>query len=157
MLATCEQVVVLDLFPGPLEQLRTPITETAGRGVRTLVKAYEPAQIAGAEIVVYHRGHAILKRWPRQWLNLVADGRESLLALLTPDGKGVHQALWSGSAYLSWVYHSAVSCETILAAIEQFLDEKATAAELREVIRSYQGLFRPSVPGYQALLHRFGP
>src|SRR5262249_38699194 len=142
--------------PAPLARLRTVITETAARGVRALVKAYEPAQVERAEVVVHPRGHTILKRWPGQWLNLVADGRESLLAFLTRDGTGVHQALWSGSAYLSWVYHGAVGCETILAAIEQSLESGATAAELRQLIRSYQGLFRPNVPGYQALLQRFG-
>jgi sugar-specific transcriptional regulator TrmB len=156
MLARCEQVSVLDLFPGPLAQLRTAIEETAARGVRTLVKAYAPAQIERAEVVVHPRGHTVLKRWPGQWLNLVTDGRESLLAFLTRDGKGIHQALWSGSAYLSWVYFSAVGCETILAAVEQSLEEGATGKELRELIRSYQDLFRPSVPGYQELLHRFG-
>jgi sugar-specific transcriptional regulator TrmB len=157
MLATCEQVAVLDLFPGPLAQLRTAIAETAARGVRTLIKAYEPAQIEGAEVVVYPRGHTILKRWPGQWLNLVTDGRETLLAFLTRDGKGIHQALWSGSAYLSWVYHGAITCETMLAAVERSLEAKATGAELRELIRSCHDLFRPTVPGYQALLHRFGP
>jgi len=156
MLARCEQVTVLDVFPGPLAQLRAAVEETAARGVRTLVKAYEPAQIARAEVVVHPRGRTILKRWPGQWLNLVTDGRESLLAFLTHDGKGIHQALWSGSAYLSWVYHSAVGCETILTAVEQSLEQGATGAELRKLIRSYHDLLRPSAPGYQALLHRFG-
>jgi sugar-specific transcriptional regulator TrmB len=156
MLARCERVCVLDLFPGPLAELRTAIVETAARGVRVLVKAYTPAQIERAEIVVYPRGHTVLKRWPGQWLNLVTDGRESLLAFLTRDGKGVHQALWSSSAYLSWVYHSAVGSELILTAVEQSLEKGATGAELRELIRSYHGLFRPSVPGYQELLCRFG-
>jgi sugar-specific transcriptional regulator TrmB len=156
MLARCEQVAVLDLFPGPLAQLRAAIEAAAARGVRTLIKAYEPATIPGADVVVHPRGHTILKRWPGQWLNLVTDGRESLLAFLTPNGKGVHQALWSGSAYLSWVYHSAVGCETILTAVEQSLAEGATGAELRELIRSYHDLLRSTVPGYRELLHRFG-
>jgi sugar-specific transcriptional regulator TrmB len=156
MLAGCEQVAVLDLFPGPLAELGTAIAETAARGVLTLIKAYAPAQVARAQVVVHPRGHTILKRWPGQWLNLVTDGRESLLAFLTLDGKGVHQALWSGSVYLSWVYHSALGCETILAAVEHSLGKGATGAELRALIRSYQDLFRPSAPGYQALLHRFG-
>jgi sugar-specific transcriptional regulator TrmB len=156
MLARCEQVAVLDLFPGPLEELRPAITQAAARGVRVLVKAYAPAQIERAEVVVNPRGYRVLKRWAGQWLNLVTDGRESLLAFLTRDGKGVHQALWSGSAYLSWVYHSAVGGETILTAVEQSLGKGATGAELRELIRSHHDLFRPALPGYQELRRRFG-
>ena len=51
----------------------------------------------------------------------------------------------------------AVGCETILAAVEQSLEQGATGAELRNLIRSFHDLFRPNVSGYQALLHRFGP
>jgi hypothetical protein len=91
--------------------------------------------------VVHPQGRATLRRWPGQWLNIVTDGREHLLAFLTPDAHGLHQAVWSGSAYLSWVYHSAVVAELILAAVQRGLEEGAAAADLRQVLAGYQYLF----------------
>jgi sugar-specific transcriptional regulator TrmB len=156
MLQRCQRVAVLDLFPGPLAELRPAIAEAAARGVRVLVKAYAPSRIERVKVVVHPRGRTLLSRWPGQWLNLVTDGRESLLAFLTCDGKGINQALWSDSTYLSWVYHSAIGSEAILTAVEQSLQRGATGAELRKLIRSHYNLFQPSLPGYQELLRRFG-
>jgi sugar-specific transcriptional regulator TrmB len=156
MLDGCEQVALLDAFPGPLEELRPAVEGAARRGVRVAVKAYEAVTLPGADVVVNPLGRATLQRWPGQWLNMVADGREHLLAFLTPDAKGIQQAVWSGSAYLSWVYQSAVGSELILAALQQGLDSGATAAELRRVIRAHQYLFSPDLPGCRALLERFG-
>jgi sugar-specific transcriptional regulator TrmB len=156
MLDGCEQAAILDVFPKPLEELRETVEAAARRGVRVTVKAYAPAAVPGADVVVHPQGRATLRRWPGQWLNLVTDGREHLLAFLTPDARGLYQAVWSGSAYLSWVYHSAVGAELILAALLRDLEAGATAADLREAVARYQYLFRADLPGARALLDRFG-
>jgi hypothetical protein len=156
MLEGCEQAAVLDVFPKPLEELREAVEGAARRGVRVAVKAYAPAALAGVDVVVHPHGRATLRRWPGQWLNVVTDGREHLLAFLTPDARGLRQAVWSGSAYLSWVYHSAVGAELILAALQRGLEDGATAAELRQAVAGYQYLFRADLPGARALLGRFG-
>src|SRR5262249_47796086 len=117
MLEGCEHVAILDVFPKPLEELRDAIEAATRRGVRIHIKAYEPAEIRGVDVGVQPQGRTTLRRWPGQWLNIVTDGREHMLAFLTADARGLHQAMWSGSAYLSWVYHSAVGAEMILAAL----------------------------------------
>ena len=156
MLLQCEQTAILDVFPKPLEELREALEQAARRGVRILVKAYESAAVDGVDVVVHPQGRATLKRWSGQWLNVVTDGREHLLAFLTPDARGVHQAVWSGSAYISWVYHSAVGAEAILAALLRSIADGATPAELRRKVADYQHIFRPDIPGVRTLLERFG-
>src|SRR5262249_31339338 len=157
MLAECQEAVVLDIFPKPLEEPRDALEEMVRRGVRVLIKAYVPAELPGANVVVHPKGRASLKRWPGQWLNFVTDGQEHLLAFLTSDARGLYQAVWSGSAYLSWVYHSAVGAEVILAAVQRGLEEGAMAADLRQTLSGYQYLFKSDLPGARALLERFGP
>jgi sugar-specific transcriptional regulator TrmB len=156
MLSRCEQTAILDVFPKPLEDLRQTLEEVASRGVRVLIKAYEQAAVAGADVVVHPQARATLKRWSGQWLNVITDGREHLLAFLTQDARAVHQAVWSGSAYISWVYHSAVGAEAILAGLLRSLADGATAAELRRKVADYQHIFRPDIPGARTLLERFG-
>jgi sugar-specific transcriptional regulator TrmB len=156
MLNTCEQTAIVDVFPKPLEELRDAIEGAAKRGVRVAVKAYEPADVPQVDVVVHPQGRMSLQRWSGQWLNLVTDGREYLLAFLTKDARGLHQAVWSGSAYLSWVYHCAVGAELTLAALQRDLEDGATLAELRQVIADYQYLLHQDIPGVRALLERFG-
>jgi len=156
MLEGCENVAILDIFPKPLEELRDAIEAAAQRGVRIHVKAYEPTEICGVDVGVHPQGRATVRRWPGQWLNMVVDGREHLLAFLTADARGLHQAVWSGSAYLSWVYYSAVGAEMILASLLRGLENGATAAELRQAAANYHSIFRADLPGARALLERFG-
>ena len=151
MLEECRQAAVLDLFPLPLEELRPALRKAAKRGVRVAVKAYQAADVPGVDVVVGPRGAGVLERWPGQWLNAVVDGRQYLIALLSPDGSELRQAVWSGSAYLSWVYHSAVASELILAAVQQDL-AKGGAGRLAGLIDGYEWLFQSDLPGLQALL-----
>jgi sugar-specific transcriptional regulator TrmB len=156
MLARAQELAVLDVFPSPLEEIRPSVESAAARGIRVALRAYQPATVRGAELFVDPRGASVLKRWPGQWLNLVIDGQEFMLAFLSSDGTGVHQAVWSGSAYLSLVYYSAVRSELSLGALELLLEQGATAAELRQAVDRQHSLFRRELPGYRKLLDRFG-
>jgi len=156
MLDRAEQLAVLDVFPGPLDELRSALQSTAQRGVKVVLRAYQPAVVAGAEVFVDPRGATVLKRWPGQWLNLVIDGQEFLLAFLNSEGTDVHQAVWSGSAYLAWVYYSAVRCELSLGELEHLLEQGATAAELRRAVARHRSLFKADLGGYRKLFDRFG-
>jgi len=156
MLERAERVALLDAFPAPLEELRPEAEAAAARGVLVAVKAYEPTSVREAEVFVHPEGRAVIERWPGQWVNVVVDGREHLLALLTRDGRGVHQAVWSESTYLSWVYHSAVARELSMADVERRVAEGATSKELRAGMERYRRIVASDAPGFELLLRRFG-
>lgn len=156
MLERAERVALLDAFPGPLGELRGAAEAAAARGVTVGVKAYEPTALRGAEVFVHPEGRAVIRRWPGQWVNVVADGREHLLALLTRDGAGVHQAVWSESNYLSWVYHSAVAGELVMAEVEKRVAEGASSKELRGTLERYRRVLASDAPGFERLVRRFG-
>jgi HTH-type transcriptional regulator, sugar sensing transcriptional regulator len=156
MLDGCRQVAVLDLFPGPLDELRPALEKAARRGVRVAVKAYRPAAVAGVTVAVTPEGPNVLARYPGQWLNAVADGAQYLLAFLSADGTELRQAVWSGSAYLSWLYHGAIGSELTLAAVQDHL-ARTGPSPLRDLIDGYSWLFASDVPGFRELIRRIGP
>ena len=156
MLRRCQQASILDVFPQPLEELRPDIEAAISRGVTIAVKAYAPATIEGAQVVVTLGHETVRRRWPGQWVNLVVDGKEHMLALLTADGKGVHQAVWSGSAYLSWVYYSGVASEWLLEDVRRRIEEGRPPKAIREALNGFQGGLLPDALGYQLLMRRFG-
>jgi sugar-specific transcriptional regulator TrmB len=156
MLERAERVALLDAFPAPLEELRPEAEAAAARGVVVAAKAYEPVSLREAEVFVHPEGREVVGRWPGQWVNVVVDGREHLLALLTRDGRGVQQAVWSESTYLSWVYHSAVSRELIMADVERRIAEGATSKELQNSMARYRRIVASDAPGFDLLVRRFG-
>jgi sugar-specific transcriptional regulator TrmB len=157
MLERCRQVALLDVYPQPLEELRADVERAVARGVAVALQVYAPAVLPGAEVVLKGEVERVVERWPGQWLNLGIDGQEHLLAYLTADGKDVHQAIWTGSAYLSWVYHTGASSELVVSELQTLLDAGASAEELRDALRrDRQRIQTPDLAGYQILQRRFG-
>jgi hypothetical protein len=161
MLDRCTQIALVDVFPGALAGLRSDIERTAARGIDVALKVYEPAEIAGVQVAVNPYGQRTLKHWPGQWLNLVTDGSEHLLAYLTADGNGVHQAVWSRSPFLSWVYHGAVWSEIVLSQLNNILAARGGLDDIRTVLTKHQSAIEAGIPGRRKLgkrfLHRASP
>jgi hypothetical protein len=156
MLRGCRQVALLDIFPAPVGTLRHDIEAAAARGVEVALKVYEPIQITEAQVFLEPGHQSTLSRWPGQWVNMVTDGSELLMAFLTPDCRGVHQAVWSGSAYLSWLYSGALASELILAGLQTRIEEGVTPKELQRSVKKYLRLKALDASGYQRLIERFG-
>ena len=155
MLSEAREIVLADLFPQTLEALRPDLERAAERGLRVAVKAYAPTTIEGVDLSVDPLGESTMARWPGQWVNLVVDGAQYLLAFLTADGRQVYQAVWSGSAYLSWVYHSAFGSEFALAALGQKLAAGAPIEDLTRWLTEHHARMGGEAPGYRALRERF--
>ena len=155
MLDRCTQIALLDIFPGALAGLRSDIERTTARGIDVALKVYEPAEMAGAQVAVHPHGQRTLKRWSGQWLNLVIDGSEHLLAYLTADGNGVHQAVWSRSPFLSWVYHGALWSEVVLGQLNNILAARGSLDDIRNVLTKHQEAIEAGIPGRGKLSRRF--
>lgn len=156
MLARAESVALLDLFPLPLEALRDGLEEAAGRGIAVAMKVYAPVEVPGVRVLIDPAGEHTRSRWPGQWMNLVVDGREHLLALLSADGRDLLQAVWSESVYLSWVYHGALRGELLAALAESMIVQGADAAALRREFEATPRFLSVDAPGYRELLERLG-
>jgi hypothetical protein len=155
MLRECRQVALIDVFPRPLAELRADIERCAARGRAVGLKVYEPTDIEGVKRFLPPDAAATLARWPGQWLNLVVDGAGHLLAFLSPKGDGVYQAVWSQSAYLSWVYHCALAAELFAAGVTGLLRETTSVDGMRALLSDHQRFFALDAPGYRSLIARF--
>ena len=156
MLGRAKKLVAIDLFPEPLANLRSEIEKTAARGVRTLVQVYteSDARISGAEVVVATRSDAMRRAWPGQWINIVVDASEHMLALMRSERGDVLQAVWSGSAYLSLIYFSGLEAEMRNATLEAQIHAGATLAELRATIARGSRALGAKLPGVVTLQER---
>ena len=157
LLERAREMVLCDLFPQPAAELAPLLAATSRRGVRVCVQLYRPANLdQRIHVFVKPTGAELMARWPGQWLNLVADAREHLLALLHSEGGGVHQAVWSESGYLSVLHHSGLSCEIVEGALGTLIERRRPFAEIARAHTRVSQLVRGAeLPGYQAILERF--
>jgi sugar-specific transcriptional regulator TrmB len=113
MLGRAREIVLGDLFPGPLEALADDLAAVAARGVRVVVKVYSGLDVAGVAEIAEGDSARALAEWPGQQLSLVVDADEHLLALFDATLANVHQAVWSRSTFLSCLHHNHVAMELL--------------------------------------------
>ena len=153
MLARARTVVIGDLFPSPLARLQPALEAAAARGVSVAVQGYAPAALREVEVVIGPRGRAVLARWPGQWLQLVVDGSEALVALLSTDGDRVVHSTWTTSPHLAWTAHSALTGDLIATRLIAALEAGESTTALKALARRLQRRLRsPDAEGYRRLV-----
>ncbi|HVG23360.1 MAG TPA: helix-turn-helix domain-containing protein [Thermoanaerobaculia bacterium] len=153
MLAGADSVAIVDAFPAALRQIRAAVEKAIRRGVKAYVQVYEPTDLPGAILVHPGRSAESLAHWQSEQLNVVADGRQCLLALLSPTLDVVHQAMWSRSLYLSSILHSGLTAEHTLHRLMHARGATAT----QKVLGEHRFFLHDEVPGARELMSRFQP
>ena len=66
MLKKANQIVVLDVFPKPLQLILPEIKEAISRGIEVYIEAYEPIEIPGATIAIPPQWKRTVSYWNSQ-------------------------------------------------------------------------------------------
>jgi sugar-specific transcriptional regulator TrmB len=156
MLRSARRIVLIDGFPGALAALRPEIAAATQRDVDVAIKAYRPIELGAAEVFLAPDGDEVVARWAGEWMNLVVDGTEHLLAMFDPTLTEVRQAIWSGSPYLSWIYHCALAAELVMAPVAALAHAAPRGDRLRKLAHRFEALCASDLPGSRALRKRFG-
>jgi sugar-specific transcriptional regulator TrmB len=156
LLGTATQVVQMDIYPDPLLELKDDVAAAAGRGVQVVGKTYRPVAVPGMEVLIEPDSALILDRWPGQWVDVVADGSQFVLALLGADGTNVVQAVWSASPFLSYIHYGRLACELGYTALKIDIRRGAEHEELLSTFSRTYEYFKLDNPGYDRLLQQIG-
>ena len=124
MIARAESIILFDLFPGPFGQLQALLTDAQNRGVRVAGTVYEG--VAASERQVAHlapNAAQVRETYPGAIMTIVADARQYLETLVTSDGRGLLNGVWTDSPYLACAKHSALGTEIRLNLLLQEHDD----------------------------------
>lgn len=111
MIQRAQEIILFDLFPGPLKRFAPLLVQAHARKVVVAGLAYAAAPALPFPVISSAGAATVAERWPGQQISLVADAREHLTALLAPDSGSVRHAVWSDSAYLACLKHSGLAAE----------------------------------------------
>lgn len=156
MISAARRTILIDVFPNVLPELSKQIA-AAARRVAVVGLVYAPVSIPKARLSLSPVRDRALERWPGDWLNIVADGKQLLIALLERSGPGLHQAIWTASPYLAWTYQVSMFSEILLARLEEDIHKGASKAKLLRLIRDYRKAYIQDAPGYRSLPSKLGP
>ena len=157
MLAECREMVVVDIFPKPLDILQPDIEAAAARGVNVILQVYQPATVAGVRAIVHPMGADLMESWPLQAVLVMADGQESLLAAVDRhDENTLHKCCWTASPFLAYVLLSYSHAEVLLSLVRNEITENTDMKPLDDMIVNWLSANSLSrSPGKMALQERF--
>jgi sugar-specific transcriptional regulator TrmB len=150
-----ERMITVDAFPNTLARIAGDLTTAASRGIEVNVLAYVPITIPGANVVVSPRGREAAGYWNSQQLNVVIDGRETLLALFDNEITRIHQAHWSNSLYLSCLIHAGITCEQTVHKLSEARAQGSSMSVVDEILSRHRFFLNSNVPGQKELTARF--
>lgn len=158
MLLRCKHSAVMDIYPAVLTALTDDIEAATSRGIEIVVKTYQPIELREVRVIVRPRGHEITEALPGDMISLNIDGVEHLLAVMPSDGDRVFQAIWTGSAVVSFLLYNGLINEASQAAMMAELERDTSVEKLRLVFQGLRHLHPVSSrgPAYQNLLRHIG-
>ena len=154
-LKNAKNIALVDASPKPLERIKETLIETAAAGVRVVLEAYAPVSLPGCEMVDSLLEKEVFEAWPGDWLNVIIDGREYIMAFFDKQKEKVHQAVWSKSLYLSLMIHNGFIAEFILAKIRRMLQKDASGAEVLKTVEDYRPVRTSALPAFKDFLNTF--
>lgn len=136
MLASATEIVLADVFPDQIEELKKDFNRAAERGVKVYTIIYAP--VSGAQFNTVRRpGGLEHLAWPGDQLNIVCDAQEHLMCMFLRNTTSVHQAIWSNSPFLSCIQHNHLSMEIAIKSLpKEDQDRLIYRQEIREVLLS---------------------
>lgn len=157
MIHDAQDIVLVDIFPNLLEKFKETLEATSKEGVRVIVKSYIPTSIPKCEIIYSETESTIVKQFFGEWLNIVVDGKEHLLAFVDKDERRVFEAFWSKNVFLSLIIYNGFSSEFVLSHLRRMLEENKTKKDLVTMLNTYDSIKTSETSAFKEFLNRFTP
>ncbi len=145
MVERATETIVVDLFPKSVRLVRESLERATERGLQVTAKLYTPCELDVSYQVVTPDAERLLDAWPLDWLNIVVDAEEHMLALVDVERGRVQHATYTGSTYLSLLYHSGITSEIQRDALGAAIVAGANASELRALHDKHHEYFSARV------------
>lgn len=155
-----QQSIIIDAFPKILNLLQQELALAVKRGVETYIQCYHDFKLEGAIVVNSYRTKDVVKVWKTEQLNLVVDGKESLVCLFNAELTAVNEATWSNALYLSCVLHVGLRREHFFHQLKEFSEQYELPAALNDLIKQQTNFIINQVLGdgdLESLLHNTFP
>jgi len=155
MIDQATDLVLVDGFPAPLEAISPELVAASERGLRVAVRHYALLELKGIRLFPSELGENVIKGWGSQWLGLVIDAEQCLVAHFSANLSTIEQAIWTRSAHLSMVIANGMGAEMVLGdLIRSVQDGDDPGALIDQVQRDYERFCARGTPGQRHLLER---
>lgn len=103
MIQTTETALLVDCFPKPLEKIKLSIEEKSSENISIHLKNYCDTKIDNINQIKSNNPELPVEGLGAEWMTILKDTNEALVALFTKDGKDLKHCIWTKNSFLSFV------------------------------------------------------
>ena len=144
MIKSAQNTLLIDGFPAPMKKIKQYLTEERASDVSIYVKNY-----SGDDIAKVHQLKASFDDLPiselnGQWLIVLKDTNESLLAFFNKDGSELIHAVWTQDPFISFILFNGSAYEFNFTEIYEQIksNDNNKMANINQIIERYKDLYR---------------
>jgi len=155
MISNAEYVLLVDALPYSLEKIQNALEQVSKKGVCVFVKVYNKKPVPGCNTIFANKIRRATKAWPGDFLNIVADGREHLIALLNIKKQKIIQAIKINNPYLSIMLHNGLINEFAAGPIYKMIYKKASRKEMMDFFKkTIHPYITEKTPGFKEFVKK---
>ncbi len=144
MIKSAQNTLLIDGFPAPMKKIKQYLTEERASDVSIYVKNYSGDDIANVHQLKASFDDLPISELNGQWLIVLKDTNESLLAFFNKDGSELIHAVWTQDPFISFILFNGSAYEFNFTEVceQVYSDENNKIENIKNIIESYKNMYR---------------
>lgn len=146
--------LAMDCYPAPYQHIKEALDAVDTDKVMILKHKYDYELVEGTYRPKKRRSDLTLSELRGQWMILIRDAKEALIAFFSVDGKDLLHSIWIRDPFISLILYNGLTVENNL--IEMFDviydDSDNKIDRIRKVVRSFQPVYTKFIEAEQRIL-----
>lgn len=155
MIEKARSIVLADAYPGVLGSVAPWLESAAKRGLTVVAEVYEPVRMPGVETVLFREAGEMFRRWKGEWLIVVADGAEYVVAFFDGEIKEIRNGIWCTNAFLAIPQHYMLAHTIRSQLIEHLILSGASDQKIKRELKRTAKWTTSGEGGYKKLAAAF--
>ncbi len=144
LISSARDVLLVDIFPIPCEELKDSLKEKGkDKALDFRVKFYEEETLEGPRTTAAFNGAEIIEGWIGNWLIICKDSEEVLIACFSRESDQLLHAVWTTDPFLCFTIYNGMVNEFMLIDIlnQQHHNKRIDSETIGRIHKHYKSVF----------------
>ncbi|MDA3814626.1 MAG: hypothetical protein PF570_10290, partial [Candidatus Cloacimonetes bacterium] len=144
MIKSTENALLIDGFPAPMKTIKKFLSAKRAKDISIYVKNYSGDDIDNVHQIKANFDDLPISELNGQWLIVLKDTKESLIAFFNKDGSELIHCVWTKDPFISFVLFNGSAYEFNFTEVNEkiYSNEDDKIAKMKKIIERYKNMYK---------------